>query len=150
MSRARARGGPRPSLAVAGALEPLVLVVSVLDGERADALLAGLADPLRPAALELLARLERRGRAERHAALASVFGQRGSGAVNATGIPGALGVEVREQLAPGAGAARAPSPGLMERWARRLALELGVVDDLAPRRQGSAIRPGAPELPMSV
>ncbi len=128
MSRARARGGARFSLAAASALEPLVLAVSVLDAGRATALLACLADPLRPAALGLLARLERMGRAGRHAALVSVFGQTGSGAMGATGIPGALGAEVQKQLAPEGGFARAPGPAAMDRWARRLALELSVLD----------------------
>lgn len=128
MSRARARGGARPSLAAASALEPLVLAVSVLDGGRASALLVCLADPLRPAALGMLARLERMGRAGRHAALVSAFGQTGSGTMDAAGIPGTLGAEVQKQLGPGGGPAGASGPRGMKRWARRLALELSVLD----------------------
>jgi hypothetical protein len=147
LSRAGAPGGARRSLPVGGALEPLVLVVSVLDGGRAAALLACLADPLRPAALGLLARFERMGRAERHAALARVFGQRGSGAVNAAGIPGALGAQVRALLAPGGGPATAPGPGAMERWARRLALELGVLERDGRRGIPTVLPPIRPARP---
>ncbi len=86
----------------AGALEELVRTVSALDGERAAALLSGLAEALRPAALGLLGCIERTSRADRHAALASTF---------APGhpIPGLFGAEVH---------------GPLERWARRVALEL--------------------------
>lgn len=172
MSRALARGGARRSPVAASALEPLVLAVSVLDGGRAAALLLCLADPLRPAALGLLARLERMGRAGRHAAVVRVFGQTDSGTMGAAGIPGALGAEVQRQLATGGVPAGPSGPRAMERWARRLALELGVLrghdgrdtpavlppdrpasrgaaprDALAPRCQGSAMRPGAPDDP---
>jgi len=85
----------------AGALEELVRTVSALDGERAAALLSGLAEALRPAALGLLGRIERTSRADRHAALASTFAPRHP-------IP-RLGAEV---------------DGRLERWARRVALEL--------------------------
>ena len=127
MSRVHARGGAQRSFPGAGALEPLVLVVSVLDGGREAALLACLADPLRPAALGLLPRLERMGRAGRHAALASVFRERGSGIVRVPSIPGALGAELRNRLTPGGVPTGPPGAGAMERWARRLALELGVL-----------------------
>lgn len=118
----------RDSAEVAAALEPLVLTVSVLDDVRAASLLAGLAEPLRTEALRLLARLEGMGRAGRHAALASAFarsGARGSGAV---GIPGPLGAEVHGRLAPGDGPRGPPASALLERWARRLALEVSVLD----------------------
>ncbi|MGZ3481354.1 MAG: hypothetical protein ACXU81_13450, partial [Myxococcaceae bacterium] len=120
--------GSPPQVAVACALESLVVTVSVLDGGRAAALLGCLADPHRPAALRILARIGRLGRAGRHAALASAFRQAGPGVVRAPSIPGALGAELRNQLAPGGALTGAPGAGAMERWARRLALELGVLD----------------------
>ena len=128
MSRTGRAGDGRGRTEVAAALEPLVLTVAVLDGGRAASLLAGLAEPLRPEALRQLARLERMGRAERHAALASAFARSGSGDARAADIPGPLGAEVRKRLAPGGAPTGAPISGAMERWARRLALELGGID----------------------
>ncbi len=128
MSGARARGTPCRSLAADRALERIVLAVSVLDTGRAAMLLGCLADPLRPAALGLLAPLERMGRAGRHAALVRVFGQKGSGTMVAADVPGALGAEVQKQLGAGGGPIGASGPRAMERWARRLVLELGVLD----------------------
>ncbi|MGZ3444952.1 MAG: hypothetical protein ACXWLG_05105 [Myxococcaceae bacterium] len=128
MSGARPRGAVGLSRAADRALEGLVLAVSVLDAGRAAMLLRCLADPLRPAALGLLARLEGMGRAGRHAALVRVFGQTGVGTLGAASIPGALGAEVRRQLGPGGDPMGASGPRAMERWARRLALELGVLN----------------------
>lgn len=127
MSRTRARAG-RGTTEVAAALEPLVLTVSVLHGGRAASLLAGLAAPLRPEALRRLACLERMGRAERHAALASAFARSDPGAARAAAIPGPLGAEVQKRLAQRGAPTGAPIPGAMERWARRLALELSALD----------------------
>ncbi len=141
MSGARARGAVRRSRAADRALEGLVLAVSVLDAGRAAMLLRCLADPLRPAALGLLARLEGMDRAGRHAALVRVFGQTGSGTMGAASIPGALGAEVQKQLGPGAGPMGASGPRAMERWARRLALELGVFDGEGGRGVATVLPP---------
>jgi hypothetical protein len=116
-SRARKADGTR-------ALEELVRTVAVLDGRRAEALLSGLGEAVLPSALGLLRRLERCSRAERHARLASAFSQRPSLLAAADGIPGRLGVEVREALALGATPEPAGDDSPTGRWARRLLLEL--------------------------
>jgi len=103
--------------------------VAALDGPRAPVLLSGLSDAVRPAALALLGRLERGGRAERHAQLATTFGPRPA-LLAATGeIPGRLGAEVREALARRARPEPARDSSPTVRWARRLLLELGEEDD---------------------
>ncbi len=108
----------------AGALEELVRTVLALDGERAGALLASLAETLQPRALELLRDIERASRADRHAALARSFASRCAGCGAVDGIPGLLGAEVHRQLAPGVAPTGGPGSGAMVRWARRVALEL--------------------------
>lgn len=123
------RRHPLPAQPGAGcggaALEPLVLTVAALDGERAPTLLAGLGEPHRAAALRLLARLQRRSRAERHAALALAFAPRPSRATAAAGVTGVLGERVRALVAGDGAAEVAELPQPLERWARRLAQELG-------------------------
>ena len=126
MSRRRAHCG-HDRTEIAAALEPLVLTVAVLDADRAASLLAGLAEPLRAEALRQLARLEGMGRAERHAALAIAFARsssepRGRPASRARSAPRSRDGSPRE--GPDGGA----RPGAMERWARRLALELSTTD----------------------
>jgi len=131
MSRDRAQGGRRPaggprSVSPSGPvpgleLEALVHLVLALGGERAGALLSGLADPLRRRALALRRSAERRSRAERHAILAVAFASREAGSGAARDIPGALGDRVRAVLAR---ADVPPGAGALERWARRLAREL--------------------------
>ena len=105
------------------ALEELVRTVAVLDGPRAEALLSGLGEGVRPAALGLLRRLQRCTRAERHARLASAFAPRPSLLATAEVIPGRLGAEVRERLAR-SGSREAADDTPAARWARRLLLEL--------------------------
>jgi hypothetical protein len=110
-------------------LEEVVRTVAMLHGVRAAALLSGLCEGLRPSALEILRRLERSSRPDRHARFASAFGPRRAALGSAEGIPGELGAEVRRRLAAGvtAGgvtAGGAPGSGVMARWARRLAREL--------------------------
>ena len=107
------------------ALEPLVLTVAALDGECAPTLFAGLAEPLRAAALRLLARLQGWSRAERHAALALALAPRPSRAAAAAGVTGMLGERVRALVAGDGAAPVAELPEPLERWARRLAQELG-------------------------
>lgn len=114
-----ASGGPR----AACELEPLVLTVAALGGERAGTLLSGLAEPLRRRALVLLERIERADRAERHAALGTAFAPGRPPCSAAEGIPGALGARVRGLLAPGEAPPGPPIAGALERWGRRLALE---------------------------
>jgi len=98
-------------------LESLVRVVVALGGERAPALLAGLADPLRDRALRLLRSVERGGRAERHALLALAFAGARPEARALAAVPGRLGACVRSEL-------DLPVPEHLHRWARRLAREL--------------------------
>lgn len=105
------------------ALDELVCTVVALDGARAPTLLSGLSDVLRQTALELVARVERCGRAERHALLASAFAARPAALATAQDIPGRLGSEVRKQLASRGSAAAVSGSGRMERWARRILLE---------------------------
>ncbi len=119
---------PRDSGEVAATLEPLVLTVSVLDGARAASLLAGLAEALRPEALRQLARLEGMGRAERHAALARTFARPGARRSGAVGIPGPLGAEAHRRVGSGDGPMGPPLSGPLERWGRRLALEVDGLD----------------------
>ncbi len=137
-SRGRAGSESRAG-APAGAdgLEDLVRMVSALDAERATALLSGLAETLRPQALRLLACIERSSRADRHAALASAFVPRCTGRAPVDAIPGLLGAEVRNQLAPGAAPTAASGPEAMVRWSRRVALEL----ERAPTMPGRAALP---------
>jgi len=105
------------------ALDELVCTVVALDGARAPTLLSGLSDVLRPTALELVARVEGRGRADRHALLASAFAARPAALASAQDIPGRLGSEVRRQLPSRWSAAAVSGSGRMERWARRILLE---------------------------
>jgi hypothetical protein len=101
-----------------------VWTVAVLDGRRAEALLSGLGEAVRPAALGVLRRLERCSRAERHAWLASAFAPRPSLLVAADVIPGRLGADVRQVLARGGSSEPAAGDSPTARWARRLLLEL--------------------------
>ena len=131
MSRDRAQGVRRPTGRPRSVsqvvpvpvleLEALVHLVLALGGERAGALLSGLADPLRQRALALRRSAERRSRAERHAVLAVAFASRAVGPGAARDVPGALGDRVRAVLAR---ADVPPGAGALERWARRLAREL--------------------------
>lgn len=98
--------------------------VSALDGPRAADILSGLSGSVRPSALELLRRLERGSRAERHARLAMVFTRQAACSEDAEGIPGRLGIEVREKLARDPGPEGMADAGLVARWARRLLCEL--------------------------
>ena len=129
MNRARGRGAsPRQTSPVPGPggeidLESLVRVVVVLGGERASALLSGLADPLRGPALRLLRSVERSSRAERQAALAVAFAGGRPEARALAAVPGRLGACLRSQV----DRAACPEPALpvnLDRWARRLAREL--------------------------
>jgi hypothetical protein len=124
--RSRKLGGGRPrpvSPRALRGLDELVCTVAALHGPRAQAMLSGLSDVLRPAALELVAQVEPRDRAERHALLASAFAARSAALATAQLIPGRLGSEVRKLLASRVSAAAVPGSGKMERWARRILLE---------------------------
>ena len=98
--------------------------VSALDGPRAADMLSGLSVSVRPPALELLRRLERGSRAERHARLAMVFTRQAPCSVDAEGIPGRLGTEVREKLARDRRPEGMADARPIARWARRLLSEL--------------------------
>ena len=120
----RARGTRELRIHVSLALEELVRTVAALDGPRAAALLCGLSEALRPAALELLHRVERSSRADRHVGLASAFAPRPAARASAQGIPGLVGAEVRKRLAPGGARSSVSRSEPLARWARRLVIEL--------------------------
>jgi hypothetical protein len=128
----RARGG-RPLPRCSGQrLEELVRTVAALDGPAAAELLSGLSVSVRPVALELLRRLERGDRAERHARLAMLLARGPASPRDAEGIPGRLGMEVRERLGqPGSPHGPADS-SLLARWSRRLLCELDAGTGLYP------------------
>jgi len=102
-------------------LEPLVLTVSCLDGAAARGLLAGLEERRRQPALALLARIERRGGAERRATLAGALSVSRPRREATAAIPGLLGARVRALVG---GEDGPPLPERLERWARRLVREL--------------------------
>jgi hypothetical protein len=104
-------------------LDELVCTVAALHGERAQTMLSGLSDCLRPTALELVARVEHRGRAERHALLASTFAARPAASAIAQDIPGRLGSDVWKLLSSRVSVAGVSGSGKLERWARRILLE---------------------------
>ena len=104
-------------------LDELVCTVAALHGARAPTLLCGMSDGLRPTALELVAQVENRSRAERHALLASAFAARPAELVAPEDIPGRLGSEVRMLLTSRGRAGAVSGSGKMERWARRILLE---------------------------
>ena len=112
-------------------LEPLVLLLLALHGRGARTLLAGLDERARSRAAAILGGAERRGRGERHAALALAFSSPPPPPGTGADVPGLLGERVRAVLAGGGGRAPAGSARL-ERWARRLARELAARPPSAP------------------
>jgi hypothetical protein len=113
-------------------LEELVRTVAALDGPGAADLLSGLSASVRPGALDLLRCLERGDRAERHARLAMVLARRPASPRDTEGIPGRLGMDVRERLGQPGGPHGPADASLLARWSRRLLCELDAGTGLYP------------------